>query len=63
MTANNKTRHDLTPVRVTEAGKLLGVSPQTVRRHIKSGKIKASKPGQYLIPIAEVDKLQLGGQL
>ena len=40
---------------------MLGVSAQTIRRFIKSHKIRASKPGHYLIPVAEVKRLQLGG--
>jgi excisionase family DNA binding protein len=49
------------PLRVSEAVAMLGVSAQTIRRFIKSQKIRASKPGHYLIPVAEVKRLQLAG--
>ena len=51
---------EMKPLSVAEAGTLLGRSSQTIRRFIKSRKIKASKPGHYLIPVAEVKRLQLG---
>lgn len=45
-------------VTITEAASMLAVTPLTIRRAIKSGKIKAMQlqpNGRYRIPIEEVD--------
>jgi len=55
---------------VSDAAKMLGVCVETVRRWIKSGKIKARKVGtRYLIPLSEIEKYvsissgQMSGQV
>ena len=43
---------------IGEVAKLLGVSPITVRKWIKQGKIHAIKLGRkYAIPATEIDKI------
>jgi hypothetical protein len=56
--SEQKNEVSFTPFRVPAAGKLLGVSPQTIRRHIKLGLIKSSKLGQHLIPAGEIARLR-----
>ena len=49
-----------------ETAKMLNVSPDTVRRAIKSGSIKAfrlNKAGDYRISIEELDQFMSGGKL
>lgn len=46
-----------------EAADALGVSEQTARRWVKSGKLKAYKPGlRYLIPASAVEELLEGAE-
>jgi excisionase family DNA binding protein len=48
-----------------EAAQMLNVSPDTVRRGIKSGSIKAfrlNKSGDYRISIEELDQFMKGGK-
>lgn len=45
----------------SEAAKLLRVKVETVRAWVKSGKLRASRPGRrLLVPRAEVDRLLAG---
>jgi excisionase family DNA binding protein len=41
--------------KVSEAARLLGISTETIRRHIKSGKIEGKKEGnQYVVKLTNV---------
>lgn len=53
-------QQESTPVSTATAGKILGVSPATIRRWIRQGKITAAtRRGKYLIPVSEVAALIL----
>lgn len=45
---------------VKEVAALLGVHPESVRRMIRSGRLKASRPGNFRISEKEIQRL-LGG--
>ena len=46
---------------VSEAASLLGVSTETIRRNIKSGKIEGKKEGnQYVVKLTNVSIFLLG---
>lgn len=46
-----------------EAANVLGVSEQTARRWVKSGKLKAYKPGlRYLVPASAIEELLEGAE-
>ncbi len=48
-------------VTLQEAADALGISEQTARRWVKSGKLKAYKPGlKYLIPASAIEELLEG---
>ncbi len=45
-------------VDIGEAGRLLGISPHTVRLYVRQGKIRAVRFGRRLsIPMAEIERL------
>lgn len=45
-------------VDVREAGRLISVSPFTIRRHIKRGLLKAVRVGRrVLVPVAECERI------
>ena len=47
------------PIRIGQAAEMLGVSPDTIRRWVEAGKLRArrSRGGQRLIAVAEVTRL------
>jgi len=50
---------DLPPlaIGVSDAARLLNIRPETLRRHLKLGKIKGTNLGNWLVPVSEIERL------
>ena len=44
-------------IKVSEAARLLNITPETLRRHLQEGRIKGINLGQWLVPVSEIDRL------
>jgi len=44
-------------IKVSEAARLLNITPETLRRHLQEGRIKGVNLGQWLVPVSEIDRL------
>ena len=63
MTTNSSTPFPL-EFNLTKASAVLGIHPNTLRRWVTLGKVKASKGinGQYSIPLDEVERIRADHQ-